>query len=374
MLNHSLVINLPLSGVMDNASSQLRWEFQNYQQLLQAQPAPIKQQLEAQAKLLSEALDHQAAHVHYYLPEAVYLPSVGLGYETRRLPARFRKQSIGGLTDRLVHRDTLTALLEQLSGLGNSPDPAVSNSAQLLRHALAMYVVRSYLPDGQDVQYHADADDDIPNVPVSWMERSHQLPYSDVHAVAKQVAQAQGENANYSSGAAQANGFFLPQWIVVDDQQGLLVESTQKAESVIEAMERYIFMLNNAVCLAPYMVVDEEYQRKRYGMLGQLVNQGRALARYEVLQICETIQRRAATHALDRGFSLSLPYFNDQTLALELYDFDVIPSGRVMFVPSFVVLSVRAQGAKIIQEARFNRTTRLNLVKELYLIERTFLR
>ncbi len=374
MLNHSLVIKLPISGVMDNDSSQLRWEFQNYQVLFQAQPASVKRQLEDQAKLLSEALDHQVGHVNYYLPEAVCLPSVGLGYDTRRLPARIRKQSIGGLTSRWIHHDLLATLTEQLSSLSNSPDPAVSNSAQLLRHSLAMYMVRSYLPDGQDVQYGADVDDDIPNVPIGWMERSQQPTYSNVYAVAGQVAQVRGRIANDLSGAAYANGFFRPQWVVVDDQQRLLVESMQRAEAIVSAMERYLLMLEGAVRLAPYLVVDEEYQRKRYGILGQLVNQGRALARYEVVQICETIQRRAATHALDRGFSLSLPYFNDQTLTLELYDFDVIPCGRVMFVPSLVVLAVRAQGAKIIHEARFNRTTRLNLVKELYLIERTFLR
>ena len=85
------------------------------------------------------------------------------------------------------------------------------------------------------------------------------------------------------------------------------------------------------------MVADEEYQRKRYGMLGQLVNQGRALARYEVEEIIQTIQKRAMAHDLNRGLSLSLPYFNDQTLTMEDYGFEVIPAGRIMFVPAFVV-------------------------------------
>jgi hypothetical protein len=102
------------------------------------------------------------------------------------------------------------------------------------------------------------------------------------------------------------------------------------------------------------MVADEEYQRKRYGILGQLLNQGRALARYKVEEIIHTIQRRAQSHDLDRGLSLSLLYFNDQTLTMEELNFDVIPAGRVMFVPAFVVLAVRAQGAKVAQDTRLS--------------------
>jgi hypothetical protein len=84
------------------------------------------------------------------------------------------------------------------------------------------------------------------------------------------------------------------------------------------------------------MVADETYQRKRYGMLGQLVNQGRALARYETRQIIATIRRRALTNSLNRGLSLSLPYFDDQTLEMKVYSFQIIPAGRIMFVPAFV--------------------------------------
>ncbi len=45
--------------------------------------------------------------------------------------------------------------------------------------------------------------------------------------------------------------------------------------------------------LTPYIVADEEYGRKRYGMLGQLVNQGRALARFQHREVIDTIRRRA---------------------------------------------------------------------------------
>jgi hypothetical protein len=90
--------------------------------------------------------------------------------------------------------------------------------------------------------------------------------------------------------------------------------------------------------------------------------------------IIQTIKHRVASHDLDRGLSLSLPYFNDQTLAMELYRFDVIPVGRVMFVPAFVVLAVRQQGAKVAQDTRLNKSTRRQLLMELSTLEGTFLR
>jgi hypothetical protein len=166
----------------------------------------------------------------------------------------------------------------------------------------------------------------------------------------------------------------MPQWVAFDDQHHLLVKDLNEAIAQIIAMKRYLLVLHTAVGLAAYMVADEEYQRKRYGILGQLVNQGRALASYEVEEIIKTIKHRATSHELDRGLSLNLPYFNDQTLALENYQFDVIPMGRVMFVPAFVVLAVRAQGAKVAQDTRLNKSTRRHLLMELGTLEETFLR
>jgi hypothetical protein len=137
-------------------------------------------------------------------------------------------------------------------------------------------------------------------------------------------------------------------------------------------MQRYVRTLHMAVALAPYMLADETYRQKRFGMLGQLINQGRALARFETRQIIATIQRRAAANDLNRGLSLSLPYFDDQDLEMKTRDFDVIPAGRIMFVPAFVVLAVRREIAKVEQDTRLDRGTRNHLLVELRLLEEAF--
>jgi len=107
--------------------------------------------------------------------------------------------------------------------------------------------------------------------------------------------------------------------------------------------------------------------------LGQLVNQGRALANYQTHQIIQTIQRRAMAQELNRGLSISLPYFDDQALKLKVYPFVVIPAGRIMFVPGFVVRAVRDEAVKIAQDTRLSPSTRKHILAELALLEQAFL-
>jgi hypothetical protein len=117
----------------------------------------------------------------------------------------------------------------------------------------------------------------------------------------------------------------------------------EEAEAHIKSMQRFMEVLFLAVALTPYISADEEYSKKRYGMLGQLVNQGRALAIYKSKAIIERIKTRAASGNLNRGLSLSLPYFDDQELRVDTTNIEVIPAGRIMFVPAFVVRAVRQE-------------------------------
>ena len=107
-------------------------------------------------------------------------------------------------------------------------------------------------------------------------------------------------------------------------------------------------------------------------MLGQLVNQGRALARYEVQEIIDTVKARAASHELNRGLSLDVPYFDDQTLTMDLENFEVIPGGRIMFLPAFVVRAAQAEQAKVADDTRLGSSTRRHLLQELKMLEQSF--
>jgi hypothetical protein len=169
-----------------------------------------------------------------------------------------------------------------------------------------------------------------------------------------------------------ARRFYLPQWVAFDDQGNLLVNSVSEAEAFVASMQRFLDILHAAVSLAPYVVADAEYQQRRYGMLGQLVNQGRALARHQTGEIIAAIKRRASAQDLNRGLSLSLPYFDDQSLEVKSHDFEVIPAGRVMFVPAFVVRAAREEQAKVAQDTRLSPSTRKHLLAELKTLEDAF--
>jgi hypothetical protein len=130
--------------------------------------------------------------------------------------------------------------------------------------------------------------------------------------------------------------------------------------------------LHQARAFASYIVVDTQYQQKRYGMLGQLINQGRALARYEMSGIIEEIRTRAARHDLNRGLSLSVPYFDDQSLTMQEVEFEVIPAGRIMFVSAFVVKSAREEQARVCDDTRLNASTRQHVLQQLKQLEYAF--
>ena len=137
-------------------------------------------------------------------------------------------------------------------------------------------------------------------------------------------------------------------------------------------MQKFLNILFAARSLAPWMIVDEEFETKRYGILGQLVNQGRAFANHQTKEIISEINKRVSEQSLNRGLSLHLPYFDDQDLTLKYYDFVVIPAGRIMFVPAFVVRAAVEEQAKLNQDTRFNNSTRRHLLSELQTLGKAF--
>jgi hypothetical protein len=233
-------------------------------------------------------------------------------------------------------------------------------------------MIYAMLPSGRSVRYLAAEGDAIPSIPAGDRLELVSAITQASDAIAEEGQEEAGRGDLQVPYVPAALRFYLPQWVAFDDEDRLLVGSLAEAEAHIASMQRYLAVLHAAVGLAPYMVADDDYQAKRYGMLGQLVNQGRALARFETRDIIRTIQRRAEADDLNRGLSLSLPYFDDQDLEMRSRDFEIIPSGRIMFVPAFVVRAAREEAAKMAQDTRLDPSTRRHLVDELGMLERAF--
>ena len=364
--------NRPADQSGENPASYLAQEYNRWERLLNAQPSLIQHFCTAQGRSLAEVLIQSASQTRFTLPDRVITALGGKG-ETP-VPAEQREQMVGGLMDRLTRTGLNAALRQRLDELEASPQEAIAASAGLLRFATAVALVYDLLPAGRSVRYQAAEGEEIPTNPAA----DAQTVGSALTAATDAIAE--DGNGSREAGRGEllvpyvpaARRFFLPQWVAFDDQDRLLVNSAAEAEAHLASMQRFVRILHMAVALAPYMVADEAYQQKRYGMLGQLVNQGRALACFQTREIIATIQRRAAANDLNRGLSLSLPYFDDQALEMKFQSFDVIPAGRIMFIPGFVVLAARKEQVKVEQDTRLDRSTRKHLLAELRMMEAAF--
>ncbi|MEW5872987.1 MAG: hypothetical protein AB1894_27250 [Chloroflexota bacterium] len=353
--------------------SYLAQDYKNWNTLYDAQTLLIQSFFAMQARQIADALTHKNSQVRFSLPDQVSCGEEGV---PQTVPLQEREQLAGGFLDRLARASLQLTLRQRLDELEASEYPAISTSAGLLRFAIAMYLVRDMLPDGRSVTYQTTEGEEIPSIPVGGDLQSDSAitSLSDVIAE-KQDFEESGEKDRgelvvpYVSAARR---FFLPQWVAFDQQDQLLVSTMQEAETYIASMQEFLRILHMAVGLAPYLVTVEIYQRKRYGMLGQLINQGRALARYQTREIIKTIQQRAAAQDLNRGLGLSLPYFDDQVLEMKTYDFQVIPAGRIMFVPALVVRAARQEEAKVAQDTRLSPSTRKHVLVGLQMLEGTF--
>jgi hypothetical protein len=353
-----------------SSNSLLRQEYEQAAQLLRVQPALTQRLVEAQARQMAEAIVQRVSQMHFTLPAQV--ATLDDHQQLLTVPAGYREQIVGGamILDRLARPDVPKLLRQRLSELENDPLREVSISATLLRYASVIYMVHNMLPAGRSVKYVAVDGEEIPTLPQAAGPGSALT--ADTDAIAEEHANHNGRGELLVPYSEVARKFYLPQWVALDEQDHLLVNTLGEAEAHLASMQQYMEVLHLARAFASYIVVDAQYQQKRYGMLGQLINQGRALARYEMNDLIEEIQGRAAHHNLNRGLSLSVPYFDDQTLTLQQVEFEVIPSGRIMFVPAFVVKSAREEQAKVCDDTRLNASTRQHVLQQLRQLEHAF--
>jgi hypothetical protein len=357
-----------------NTNETLRDELRASEALFNAQPKSIQRFLEAQVRAISDAVEQRLPQVRFNLPDQVVVGPPGKEEAALvPVPAEQREQMAGGLVGRLTHGDLRAAIRQRLAELTQSEDPAVAASAMLLRYAGVIHMVYDMLPAGRNVRYHEPVEGGIPHEPVDEGLEPESAITASTDAIVEEGAQEAGRGELLVPYVPAARRFYLPQWVAFDQDDRLLVGSLAEAEAHVASMQRFLSILHAAVSLAPYVVADEEYQRKRYGMLGQLVHQGRAFSRYETREIIRTIQRRSRAGDLNRGLSLSVPYFDDQDLVIRTRDLEVIPAGRIMFVPAFVVRAAREEQAKVAQDTRLSPTTRAHLTEELRMLEEAFL-
>ena len=352
----------------------LRDEYERQQALFLVQPTIVQRFIESQAQRLAEAVTNSAHSVHFTLPDRVVAKVPHSGELAAMLvPAQIREQTLGGWQIRYAPQYLRDALRLKLSELEQSPDQTIHVSASLLRFATAIHMVHNMLPAGRSVIYNAESDEKIPSIPVERDGDLESALTSASDAIVEQNPNEKGHGEIQVPFVPAARRFYLPQWVSFDDQGKLLVNSINDAEANQASMERFLSILHTASSLATYIVADETYQKKRYGMLGQTINQGRALALFNTEQIIKSIKERVKKGTLNRGLSISLPYYDDQELHMVEVLLEVIPAGRIMFKPIFVVRAVRLEYAKVSQDTRLSPSTRKHRLVELQMLEKAFI-
>ena len=355
-------------------SDRLAEEYERQQVLFSAQPAIVQRFLETQGKQIAQAIVDGDPKVNFSLPDRVVcaLENVDQPALVTILQDQ-RTRSAGSFINRFRKVELYKVLRHVFAELEQSPDRSISVAASLLKHATVNHMVYQMLPAGRKVSYKpADEDETIPSIP----EDNEMEPESAITAATDAIVEEgkteTGRGDLLVPFVTYARKFFLPQWVAFDQNGEMLVKSVEEAKASIKSMQRFMEVLFLAVALAPYISADREYAKKRYGMLGQLVNQGRALAIHQTEEVIRRIKERADMGSLNRGLRLSLPYFNDQDLKINISNFEIIPSGRIMFVPAFVVRAVRQEEVKVSQDTRFNPSTRKHLLHLLELLEKAF--
>jgi hypothetical protein len=362
--------NTPHSKIGGSPVDQLRQEYERQNALFDVQLPIVQRFLEAQARQIAEAYVERTQYVHFTLPDRVIASS---GVAPIAIPQAVREQRIGGIANKLTGQDVHSKLRQRLTELEQSDDQAIVIAADLIRFSSATHMVRNMLPSGRVIMYIAVEEDDIPSIPISDSDEPESAITATTDAIAEEGNVEAGRGNLQVPFVPAARRFYLPQWVAFGEKGEILVNTNKEAEAHIASMQHFLTVLFAARSLAPYMVADDEFEKKRYGMLGQLVNQGRALANHLNQEIIDIIKKRASQQSLNRGLSLSLPYFDDQDLRINMHNFVVIPAGRIMFVPAFVVRAALEEQAKVAQDTRFSHSTRKHLIAQLQMLGDAFL-
>jgi len=99
---------------------------------------------------------------------------------------------------------------------------------------------------------------------------------------------------------------------------------------------------------------------------------GQMLAQMQLEEMIGKTQRWARDGRLNRGLSLTLPFFDDASMEIRWRELQVIPAGRVPFIPAFVVIAARAEGERVVAEEGLSATTREHLLSQLRTLEQAF--
>jgi hypothetical protein len=152
----------------------------------------------------------------------------------------------------------------------------------------------------------------------------------------------------------------------------MLAHSIEHAREQVSSLQKTIERFRLAGQILPELNSHGDYCLAREKLLRQLLHQATSLASWETQEMVAKIKRLAGSGQLNRGLSLSLPYFDDETLKMKLYDFKVIPAGRILFESYYVSWVALHEEEQVLQNPGLSPVARRQLLAELMALEKAF--
>ncbi|MGB9639533.1 MAG: hypothetical protein ACPL3P_04800 [Anaerolineales bacterium] len=330
--------------------------------LLNAQPPHVRDFFSDQAWIIVKTIEEGKESLCFHFPDNLIIPSDpngGMLQKASILP-RYRTQKIAKRLHWKNHQDLVSRLIDRLDELERSTSIAVGLCAKLLRYLIAVRLFNQ-LPypkaDGEAQVIEAM----VARNDFSLLENRY---FGDNNAPASQISMGNKNNAKRTS--------FFPEWAAFDHQGVLLELSEAEINQRMQRLQDYIHQLFLILAIEPAMMDDGDFQACYWGMANQWRQQGKAFAHYQTLQIVRSIRKRVEDNSLNRGLSISLPYFDDQALEIRLFDFEVIPPGRILFDPNFMIDAVEISKQRVKDDISFDEITKENIISELDFLQKAF--
>ncbi len=213
---------------------------------------------------------------------------------------------VGGARYRLLHRSCQTAVIDRLTALARHPQPVVAEIARLVCYLAAQNLLLA-LPGPDDLRDRYTA--------------------------------------------------FGP--------QGVLQVDRAAADAYLIDLARSLEHLTLAEQLYPGWTAHALYNDAAAALTTHLIKQGRALAAYYTRQMVDDIHQAWQAGKLTRGLTLLIPYFDDRRYHMEAYRVVVVPTGRILFRPEFVVGACRLAQREVRKDPALSQATRWQLLSQL---------
>jgi hypothetical protein len=275
---------------------------------LRQQPEDLRLEYHQAGQAVADALTQKIYSVSIQLPFRI------LNGGMQSLQPKLTRLRIGNVITRLLHRSCHTALIHRLHMLSEHPNRVVSESARLTCY-LAAQALLTALPSQADLRdYYATFDE---------------------HGVRA-------------------------------------AERSATADALIGQLSRRIDWLHTAEQLYPAWTTHDLYNNAAALLTAHLIEQGRALANYYTQQIIHDVRQAWRTGRITRGLTLFIPYLDERLFQMRKYTVIVIPTGRILFRPEFVIGACRLAERDVRKDTDLSQSTRWQLLTQLDSITQAF--